>query len=647
MKRICVALAVCFLVACQSGTHKVEDASSVKVTGPRLVILGFDGVDPRRVEKLVRNGSLKNISKLGATGHRGALRSTNPPQSPVAWAAFATGASPGQHGVFDFIGRDTRSYFPKIATTKIRHAEIAGDTLHPPVVENLRGGESFWDTIARAGVAVRTLSVPYSYPPPKGGARSLAGLGTPDVRGINSSFTLLVTDKVKAGGPPPPGGQFATLETLSDGKWRAMLKGPRIKVDGRPRVLQAPIVVSAAQGALTVELGGKKQTLQPGQTGGYVTISFVPSPKLTIKANTRITVRAAGGSPELYVEPLRIVPEAPYFPLSNPDSFAALLWKRAGPFKTVGWVHDTSALGADAMDEGQFLREAKATMLWREKATLASLEDNADRVLVSVFTAPDRIGHVFYRYFDKEHPARDEAGAQKYGDSLDESYREMDRIIGEVQKKLKPEDTLLIMSDHGFGSFRRGFNINRWLLNEGYLALKPGVTKPRDFFMDVDWSKTKAYALGTGSIFINVRGREAQGIVEVPKAKVVAAEIANKIVSVQDGKHQPIVNAYLGDDLYSGPHRPKAPDVRIAMSDGYRASWGTSLGGIGDVLFENNTKKWSGDHASAKPSDVPGILISNKKISVADPAIEDLSRTAFEFAKVKPTSINIGRNLLK
>ncbi len=395
---------------------------------------------------------------------------------------------------------------------------------------------------------------------------------------------------------------------------------------------------------LRIEAGGAAQTLAEGETGAYVQVSFVPSPALTVPAATRFTVRAVGPSPEIYVEPLSIVPDAPYLAVSTPLAYGIELWKQRGPFKTVGWIDDTSGLGAGAMDEPQFLREAFATMRLEGGILRSALSKRAHRLVLSVSVSPDRIAHMFYRYLD---PVRPEPAAEpSFVSAVDDAYLEMDRQIAETRKLLAAGDVLLVVSDHGFGAFRRGFNLNTWLEKQGWLVLKKGVKAPRDFFADVDWSRTRAYALGTGSIYLNVRGREAQGIVSPDDAPALARAIAKKVLDVADGKKRHVVlAAYLGDDLYAGSERAAAPDVRVAMAEGYRASWATSLGGTPAVLFEDNTKKWSGDHASARPEDMPGILVSSRPLAVKDPGLEDIAATAYRFAGVQPPPGLVGRPL--
>jgi predicted AlkP superfamily phosphohydrolase/phosphomutase len=640
-------LLFCALVACSETPAPPAPPAPAKAAGPRLVILGFDGVDPRRVDALVARGELQHLAGLGGRGYRGPLATTNPPQSPTAWSAFATGLGAGRHGVFDFVGRDVRTYFPEIATNRYTHAEVNGGAVTPASAENLRTGDAFWDVIARAGIPVRTFNVPYAYPPPADGARSLSGLGTPDVRGTNSTFTLLTASQAAIDGKPPAGGQIAALRAMGAGAWSASIAGPRVAVDGERRAAEAQVIVRQAGEKLAIEVGSSKQTLGVGETGAYVEIAFVPSPALTVRAATRFTVRRGAPEPEIYAEPLSNTPAAPYFPVSNPPALAEELWKKHGPWKTVGWIDDTSAVGADAMDEKQFVAEAFATMRRSAEITVGALREGTDRLVVSVFTSPDRIGHMLYRHIDPAHPARDAKPNPELARALDDAYLEMDRIVGEVRSALSPEDKLLVMSDHGFGSFRRGFHMNSWLRANGFQVLKPGAKEGREFFQDVDWKKTKAYALGTGSIFLNIAGRERDGSVPPEQARKVAEQIAAKLKGLRDGKTPVVRGVLLGDEAYDGPRRKDAPDVRVALAEGYRASWATSLGSAPAGLFEDNTKKWSGDHASALPEDVPGILVSSAPIASDAPRIEDLAATAFAFFEVPAPAGLVGRNLIE
>lgn len=619
-------------------------------TSGRLIILGFDGLDMRQVDRLMRRGQMPNLQRLGGKGHKGLLQTTNPPQSPVAWAAFATGAPAGEHGIFDFIGRDPQTYLPKIATTLIEPAQIANQNVTVAKAENLRHGASFWDVIADAGVPTYALQIPYAYPPPaQGGARQLTGLGTPDVRATNSTFTFLTSNKATSE-QNPAGGQMEYLEPLhgmtnEQQAWRAHLQGPRVSVEGVMMAPWVPVSVERIPNSPTlhVDVGGHAVELKLHETSAYLPVAFAVSPNFTIAATTRLTLRTLQPDVEIYAEPLSMVPTKAYLPVSQPPQVAMDLWEHLGAYKTVGWLDDTSGFEADVMDGNQFIAEAMAHMAWQKARLLETLEAHTDKLVLAAMTAPDRLAHMFFRATDRR--SRFRFLAKNFEDAIDASYRACDEIVGEVVQKMDASDVLLVMSDHGFEGFRRGFNVNRWLIQHGYMVLKPNVKIGRPFFQDVDWSKTRAYALGTGSIFLNLQGREGAGIVSVEQAPKLTKQIAQRLTQAMDGTVFAVAAAYIGTEVYQGSQQSHAPDIRVALKDGYRVSWGTSLGGAAPTLFEDNTQKWSGDHASARPEDVPGILFSNRPIGVATPHIEDIAATAYRWTGVVAPSTVVGNPL--
>jgi predicted AlkP superfamily phosphohydrolase/phosphomutase len=219
----------------------------------------------------------------------------------------------------------------------------------------------------------------------------------------------------------------------------------------------------------------------------------------------------------------------------------------------------------------------------------------------------------------------------------------MDSIIGEVVKRVDPEDLLLIVSDHGFHSFRKEFNTNTWLVRNGYMTLggggDSGEMKKLDdmfsggsFFPNVDWSQTRAYALGLGHIYINLKGREAQGIVESGEEyRQLIQEIREKIIQYTDPdtNQRVLQNTYFRDDIYTGDQIEHAGDIQLTFNSGYRTSWQTSLGAVPEHIVVANLKKWSGDHCASDFSNTSGFLVSNRKITTPDPNIIDIAPTLY------------------
>lgn len=602
----------------------------------RLIILGFDGVEPRLFESWASEGKLPSMQSLVDNGHYALLGSTNPPNSPVAWSTFATGMNPGEHNIFDLIKREPRSYLPNLATGRTEDPEFdaQGRLTRAPRGITYRDGQPFWVLAGESGVRSVVLNLPYAFPPdPIEKGRMLSALGTPDLRGTNSTFYYLATDlSRREDGKSIAGGKLIKL--LSAGPYlEASLEGP-VDVAGKGRSrLTVPLRCSSDPGSKSVEiqLQGQKHTVQEGQWSPWYTIEFTMTSHFSAKAICRFHVLQATPELRLYMSPLCYDPRDPYIPISTPTDFSRRLAESHGLFKTVGWVHDTSALNSERIDEGIFLQEALAIMDWREKMTLAQLQKGNDPLFISVFTATDRAAHMFFRLMDSLHPRYDAKLATQYGDALLRIYQKMDHVVGQVMAAAGEKDTLMVLSDHGFHSFRRGLNVNSWLVRNRFMTLFGG--KPfskKEFLEEVDWSKTLAYSLGTGQVYINLRDREGQGLVS-PEGEYeqVVEEIVRGLEQVQDPAtgERMISKAYKGRSIYHGKHLQDAPDIRIGFKDGYRTSWETTLGGIPKELVVPNTKKWSGDHAASDTADTPGIFICNKRLTKDNPNIIDMAPT--------------------
>jgi predicted AlkP superfamily phosphohydrolase/phosphomutase len=255
---------------------------------------------------------------------------------------------------------------------------------------------------------------------------------------------------------------------------------------------------------------------------------------------------------------------------------------------------------------------------------------------------------MFWRYLDKDHPASKKSPAKMNAQVIEDLFRKMDEMVGRIAEKIAGKSALFIMSDHGFKSFSRGVNLNSWLYKNGYLFLSDGKTESTEWFKDVDWIRTKAYALGLGGLYINQKGREAEGIVGVgAEAKALRQELLRKLQGLRDEATGTIAikRVYDRDEIYKGPYRDNAPDLIIGYNAGFRASWEGVTGKVTDKIFEDNTKAWSGDHC-IDPSCVPGVLFSSQKLNAPSPSIMDIAPTVLELFGILPPDFMDGRSLL-
>jgi predicted AlkP superfamily phosphohydrolase/phosphomutase len=425
------------------------------------------------------------------------------------------------------------------------------------------------------------------------------------------------------------------------------LEGPSIPGGSGAR-MKLPVRVTRVPGneTLRVELAGKSLDLKLGEASDFVEVTFAAQGR-DVHGVLQLVALEAAKRTRLFITPISFHPSKPYSPISYPKEFSAQLAQElGGPYKTVGWDHDTSALNAEVLDDAQFLADMDRIEKQRKQMLFARLDKPDWDLLIWVSTATDRVAHMFYRLIDDKHPRYDAALAAKHGGAIEAEYRRMDGIVGEVLAKLRPDDTLLILSDHGFHNYRRGLHVNQWLRQQGLLALKGGVTHTdRQFFMDVDWAATKAYAMGTGQVYLNLAGREAQGIVTESQAPAVLEAIKTGLLALHDGDSKVVENAYLGAQVFTGGRKADAPDLQVAFAENYRTSWETILGGVPEGLFADNTKKWSGDHAASDVDQTPGVLLSNRPLASAKAAIVDLAPTALKHFGQTPPAHYAGGSL--
>jgi predicted AlkP superfamily phosphohydrolase/phosphomutase len=256
---------------------------------------------------------------------------------------------------------------------------------------------------------------------------------------------------------------------------------------------------------------------------------------------------------------------------------------------------------------------------------------------------------MFWRHIDKNHPKYEESLAARYGGAIENIYIQADQILDKAMKKLDQNTILMVMSDHGFSSFRYSFNMNTWLKENGFLSLVNEHKQGEDiFFMNTDWSGTKAYALGLNSLYINQKGREREGIVNTGVEKnALVRNIASKLENFKDSRtgNHPVLRAFITEDVYSGKYKSEAPDIILGFNRDYRISWATPLGRIPKSIIEDNKENWSGDHCVA-PEIVPGILFVNRKIKASHPALEDLTATILNIFGIPIPSHMTGKSIL-
>jgi predicted AlkP superfamily phosphohydrolase/phosphomutase len=627
----------------------------------RVVILGLDGLDPELTDGLLAEGLLPNLARLRDQGSYHRLGTTWPPLSPVAWSSFSTGTNPGKHQIFDFIARNPATYLPEISSVRIRSPKrqlrLGRFTvpLSRPRIEGLRKSKPFWQVLGESGIFSNILRVPITFPPDRFHGVQLSAMCVPDLKGTQGTFTFFV-EQGTAGktGDGDSGGERVVVQRKGDVIHGAM-PGPVNSLRTVPVESRLAFTVSATRrgtaGSAVLRIAGQRVLLKPGQYSDWIRLPFPLAPGIRAHGLCRFRLRQFAPRFEMSSTPINIDPDRPVMPISHPRVYSNYLARSIGPFATMGLAEDTWSLSEEVIDEAAFLRQAWDIDEERQRMFADALQRTRRGAVVCVFDGPDRIQHMFWRFQDPRHPnyQKGNESADRHRHVIRDMYIRMDRLVGKTMESAGDDTALFVMSDHGFKPFRRGVDLNAWLLAHGYLHLQGGVTSSKRIYLEeVDWSRTQAYALGLAGIYINLRGRESQGIVGPgEERRQLVEKLCRELSGLRDPEtgEEAIHQAIARETAYRGPYVESAADLIIGYHVGYRVSWDSAVGKCGARIFSDNMNAWSGDHC-IHPGLVPGILFSSIPLDKKQPQITDIGPTTLELLGVRKPTYMDGESLL-
>lgn len=619
-----LSLAVAFNMSCRRA----------EPVGRRVIVLGFDGLDYELTQKMIATGKLPALARLAASGGFTPLATTIPPQSPVAWSSFITGLDPGGHRIFDFVHRDPATMTPYLSTT---HTESASAALplgawQVPLsggrVELLRRGQPFWELLERRGIPTTIIRMPANFPPSGVATQELSGMGTPDLLGTYGTFAFYTSAPVAPGESLAGGAMFGV--SVRNGSIDAQLEGPAnpFRRDGRKLTADFRVLLSTDRRHAKFVVGSEERLLAVGEWSDWVPVRFSMAPTQHLQGEVRFFLRSLDPFFELYVSPINIDPLEPVMPIAHPADFAAGLAAATGRFYTQGMPEDTKALKAGALSAAEFLQQAALTAEENRRQYRHVLSGFDHGLLFYYFGHVDQVSHMMWRPRDPGHPAYDAAADAPYAHVVEALYQGLDAIVSDTLATLGPDDLLIVMSDHGFASWRRVFHLNSWLREAGYLAVRdPGREDDPGLFGNVDWTKTRAYGLGLNGLYLNLQGRERNGVVSPGEREALLAEIAAKLLAVIDpATGQPAITAVsrASEVYHLGAGDPVAPDLIVGYAKGTRASDESALGGLTRDVLEDNTGKWNGDHCMDHDA-VPGVLFSSRPLRRSAPSLQLLA----------------------
>jgi len=536
-----------------------------------------------------------------------------------------------------------------------------------PSAINRRQGDTVWKVLGEAGERVKVVRIPVTFPPePFPHGEMLSGLGTPDLSGRIGKPFYFTSELFWQ----PKGDNEVSIDVVelidNRGVIPAEIQGPPNKLFPHgPKYIKIPITFTVAddRSSLGIDVSGGHLTMKPGEWSDWVRFVFPFNPILKIRGIGRFKLLSLEPEVRIYLSPIQFDPSSlpPGLDITSPHELAGEMAQKFGLFKTIGWMIDTWSIKAGSIDDATFLEDVDRTADKDTRILVDNLGADDWDVYLHYFEFTDRVQHIMWRYTDPQSPLYRAEDAARWGGSILQAYQRMDSIVGTVMEKMPRDAQLYVVSDHGFAPWRRIMNYNTWLAHEGYMRLK-GETSDRanleqlfdksgTFFSHVDWSKTRAYAMGLGDIYINLKGREGQGIVE-PGAEydALVAEIRARLPEYVDPEtgEKPVAHVFTRDEAY-GTYDPQLiPDLFPSNSWGYRVGWQDALGMIAKSVTEPNLDVWSGDHCSVYPPLVDGILFSNRKLSLEPkPYMADIMPTLLETYGVAPPTRLDGRSLVE
>ena len=620
----------------------------------RVVILGLDGLDPVLTQKFMQEGKLPNFKKLSDEGCFHRLDTTHPSVSPVAWSSFQTGVNPSKHNIFDFLDRDLNTYTPKLSSAYIggssEYRKI-GPLKIPKgkaVLRLLRKSKPFWKILGDKGVFSTVLRIPITFPPEKFYGLSLSAMCVPDLKGTQGTFTCYTTNQTdeSTGSSGESTGGVQVKVKWDDDKIDTYIPGPVDALSESNAEMRIPLKITRNNGGIELRQNGTTISLKENNFSDWTKVEFKNAGGIKASGICKFYLTQLEPELVLYLSPLNIDPEKPALPISSPIYYSVYLSKLQGPFATMGLAEDTWALNEGAITDEAFLEQAWCNHKEREEMFFHSMKMTKKGLVACVFDTSDRIQHMFWRHLEPEHPANKGLPVPAGVTAVEDMYLRMDDLVRRTREKIGKDDALMVISDHGFKSFQRCFSINAWLKENDYLVLEDGA-EGGDYFQDVDWTRTKAYGVGLGGFYINLKGREKQGIVEKgAEYDALVKELKEKLSGLIDPERgeEAIHKLFHISETGSGPYSGNGPDFLLGFNPGYRVSWESVTGDTRGSVFTDNIKKWSGDHC-IEPRQVPGIFFSNREIKIDNPDLRDISAACLDLFGVPIPSHIEGRPL--
>ncbi len=607
-----------------------------------VIVLGFDGMDPKFVRR--HADRLPNLMRLGDQGGFSELETVMPPQSPVAWSTVITGMTPGGHGVFDFVHRHPGDVTPFSSMAEAIPPEYTlevGNVVIPLTggeTNPLRKGRAFWEILGEANVPSTMMKMPTDFPPLPATNGAVSGMGTPDMLGSFGTFQFFSDDPAEYVREEVSGGELYRVEVIRNHVSTTLYGPVNTFYKDEPRTeARIEIDVDHSNRTARLEIGEDVLVLGEGDWSDWVEVDFELVPYLKSASGiVRFFLKEAYPSFKLYASPININPKAQEVPISEPPEFAADIADAVGLFYTQGMAEETKALSAHVISRNDFI--AQANLVYDEEIDiyhhLLSEYEKEGGFMFYYFSTTDQAAHMLWGDYEQE---------------LIPFYERADEVVGRTLDTIGDDTTLMVISDHGFQRFDREVHLNRWLMDEGFLALDdPENAGSEPGFVHVDWSRTQLYAMGLNGLYFNLAGREAEGSVSAEQRAELESDLEAKLLAWTDPDtgERVVERLYRPAQMFEGGEMEFAPDFMVGFAPPYRMSPATGLGAVPYNQINDNPDEWIGDHCMAHET-VPGVLFSNRKIIGEKPRLHDVPVTVLHAFGIEKPSQMVGQNVIE
>jgi predicted AlkP superfamily phosphohydrolase/phosphomutase len=559
------------VIGLNAGSIRAQDSKPGAAKRPKLVLFGLDSCQMAKIIEWADQGKLPTFKKLLTQGSYGEFENIFRGMSVDSWAAYNTGVGPGQN---NFFGSHPWTLYDRTAyqTSGINRLF----RLHAATVPFM---------LAEAGIKVGLCGTAMSWPPERlKDGFMMSGKGAPGLGDSpeHKGFVYFTQARHKA---------------ASAMKMRISFVNGKVSTALKIKDAEIPLELTLNPGnTVTITYQDVRLTLGQGEWSQYVPLQLPTGRRAVVRWKPE-RINTAEGDLQLYRYRLLQDPTAPerHEPIdaffdgacvptdrwTYPASLAKEVYNAVGYYRTpnlpfeydypsfTAYVQEEATLVEDCLDA---TREQNDIVLWLMK--------NKPWDFFWFSNMPyDRLNHNMTRI--EGNPDWSPEYEAKYGGGklMLEFTQFIDKELARLLKELPQDAYFMMISDHGWGPVKKNFEPNSWLMEKGLLFVKPEVEGKKKTYdsEDIDWSRTKAYTSWNPGIFVNLKGREPNGIVDYSEYEKLRDLIIAELKGLNDPEGQPYIHiADRVENIYKGDYGRYAGDVQFC---GYRDSSGIKVPG--------------------------------------------------------------------